>query len=253
MRRSSLASFWSALAIAAWVVVAPTGARAQRGVDAELFHPSLDSYGIFSTERSETAQPWELGLKLFTNYAANPLRLAISDGMASSMPPAPTPIMSRQIAVDFGVHLGLTRWLELALQVPISAQGYTAAYGAPASAGDMMLANTGFFVADSRSNVPAPDASPLDARVALKARVSRGSGFGLGWSRSHHPVRQRARIPRRLELHLPSAAVADYTRGHFSVAINVGAIVRRPPRSTIRTIKPPWRRRRDCSSRSATS
>ena len=58
------------------VVVAAGGrARAQRGVDSEMFRPALDSYGIFTVDRAQTSHQWDFGFKLFVDYAQNPLRL----------------------------------------------------------------------------------------------------------------------------------------------------------------------------------
>src|SRR4051812_9756019 len=65
------------------LVVLP--AHAQRAVDAHLFHPAMDSYGIFTVERTQTAHQWDFGFKMFSDYAQNPLRLAMFD-TASSMP-----------------------------------------------------------------------------------------------------------------------------------------------------------------------
>ena len=39
-------------------------AEAQRGIDSELFHPALDSYGIFTVDRSQTSHQWDFGFKL---------------------------------------------------------------------------------------------------------------------------------------------------------------------------------------------
>ena len=43
-------------------------AMAQRGVDVETFHPTIDGYGIFTVERSETGKQFDFGFKLFADY-----------------------------------------------------------------------------------------------------------------------------------------------------------------------------------------
>ena len=63
MRKPS-APFLAAVGLAA-VVAAGGTARAQRGVDTELFRPALDSYGIFTVERAETSHQWDFGFKLY--------------------------------------------------------------------------------------------------------------------------------------------------------------------------------------------
>ena len=147
-----------------FVCLVPATAAAQRGVDVEMFHPALDSYGIITVERSQTAAQWGFCFKLVANYAANPLRLDMFD--ATAMAPRRVAILERQVALDFGAHLGLTRWLELALDVPLSSQSYGDAYGHTGSAADPTVARTGFYVADRFTNVPPPDAGPPSATAS---------------------------------------------------------------------------------------
>ena len=99
-------------------------AQAQRGVDSELFHPALDSYGIFTVDRAQTSRQWDWGFRLFLNYAQNPLRLnmcPLAGSCATTMPARPplSAVMGYQVALNFGIHLGLTNWLELTLDFPI--------------------------------------------------------------------------------------------------------------------------------------
>ena len=83
-------------------------------------------------------------------------------------------VMGWQAALHFGFHLGLTDWLELVADLPVSAQGYTRRlrhqrlgrpirrWRAPAST-----------PRDGFTNVPPPDAAPLDWRLGFKARLFR--------------------------------------------------------------------------------
>jgi outer membrane protein OmpA-like peptidoglycan-associated protein len=211
----------------AFVAVALLGGRAyaQRSVDAELFRPSLDGYGILTVERAETAQQWGFGFKLFFNYATNPLRLAMYDAAAGA--PRTTPLLERQMAVNLGAHLGFTNWLELAIDLPVSAQSYSAAYGQPGSSGDPTLTRSGFYAAPPFTNVPPPDAAALDARVALKARLVRSSSFGLALAAiATLPFGDDSAFLGEGGVTFRSMLIADVTRGPFTVAVNVGAVVR---------------------------
>src|SRR5690348_11458311 len=96
-----------ALGIVLGLVLAAGEARAQRGVDAELFHPALDGYGIFQVDRAETAHAWDFGFKLFANFAGNPLRARMSDPSDPMHARAvDTLLMDRQVALNLGVSLG---------------------------------------------------------------------------------------------------------------------------------------------------
>src|SRR5947209_1673377 len=122
-----------------------TAARAQRGIDVETFRPALDGYGLFAVERAETSPQWDFGFKLAVDYAHAPLRLALKSKPGEANP-ATTNILDYQAAIHLGAHLGLTDWLELAFEVPVSAQHYAAAYGSVLD--DATLKPTGFYLAD---------------------------------------------------------------------------------------------------------
>ena len=223
------ASIVCVLAVAGVVCLVPATAAAQRGVDVDTFHPALDSYGIFTVERSQTAAQWGFGFKLFANYAANPLRLAMFD--AAAMAPRRVAIIDRQLALDFGANLGLTRWLELALDVPLSSQSYGDAYGHTGSAADPTVTRTGFYAADRFTNVPPPDGGPLDARVALKARVVHAGPFGLALAAIVTvPFGDETAFLGDSNFTFRPLLIGDVTRGSLTVAVNVGAIVRQRTR-----------------------
>jgi len=174
-----------AAAIVALVVAAASGrARAQNGVDSELFRPALDSFGIFTVDRSQSSHARDWGFKLFVDYASNPLRLDIcpaSGACASSdgTKPPLTTVIGWQTVLHFGFHLGLTDWLELVADLPMSAQGYTAAFGDNGSFGSSMLQRTGFYAAQGFTNTPPPNAAAMDWRLGFKARLLRRHHFGL--------------------------------------------------------------------------
>jgi hypothetical protein len=180
-------------------------ARAQRGVDAALFHPALDGYGIFGVERSETARRWQLGFQLWGNYADSPLRLPMVDPMSGSR--KSQVILTRQSAVELGLWLGLTDWLEAGLGAPISAQSYTSAYGSFGDAADPLFARSGFYPVDRDTNIPPPDAGPLDFRLGLKARLLRAGPFGLALAASV-TSRSATRPPSQAQQRAAAAACA---------------------------------------------
>ncbi|HEX4459925.1 MAG TPA: OmpA family protein [Polyangia bacterium] len=212
--------------------------EAQRGVDSELFHPALDSYGIFTVDRAQTSKQWDFGFKLFLNYAENPLRLPMCPptGSCSSLsganPHAPglQTIMNYQAVMNFGMHLGLTDWLELVVDIPISAQSYSGTYGNYGSASDpnILVDRNGFYSNGNFTNVPPPNAAPLDWRVGFKARLFRAGMFAMGLSAVVTlPFGDDAAFLGDADFTFRPTLIADVTHGPFTAAINLGAIVRK--------------------------
>ena len=200
-------------------------AEAQRAVDAQLFHPAMDGFGIFSVERSETSAQWDFGLGLYLNYAHAPLRLSLYD--EATQAPRLATVMSRAFAIDLGAHLGLTSWLELSVDVPLSVQAYGAAFGHPASAADPDATRTGFYAAEPYTNVGPPDAAPLDSRVAFKARLVRGRGFGLALQAlCTLPFGDEAAFLGSNGFSFRPLLIGDYTHHGLRLAINFGAVIR---------------------------
>src|SRR5262249_9100726 len=127
------------------------------------------------------------GFKLYIDYAQNPLRLGICADPSTcivasgTMKPPLLAVMNWQTVMHFGFHLGLTDWLELVADIPVSAQDYSAAYGSNGSfaSTDIAAARTGFYANSGYTNVPPPNAAPLDWRLGFKARILRSGMFGL--------------------------------------------------------------------------
>ncbi len=216
--------------LGALAAFAPSVAEAQRGIDTQLFHPALDSYGIFSVERAETSHQWDFGFKFYLNFGGSPLRLDMYD--AATMMPKQTSLMDYQVTMNFGVHLGLTNWLELVADLPISAQSYTSAYGTNIS-GASDLSNgvpsvlTGFYAADGRTNINAPNAAPLDARLGLKAKLFRKGFFGMALAAVVTvPFGDDSAFLGDTNFTFRPTVIADFTRGPLTVAVNLGAIIR---------------------------
>jgi outer membrane protein OmpA-like peptidoglycan-associated protein len=227
-----------ALALVALVVVlfAAGRARAQLGVDAETFHPALDTYGIFTVDRSQTAHQWDFGFKLWSDYAANPLRVPICATepcpITTGKVPPLAAVMGWQAAVHLGFHLGLTDWLELVADFPMSAEGYTAAFGDYGSFGSTNLQRTGFYAAQGTTNVPPPDAAAMDTRIGFKARLLHKSVFGLAVAAvATLPFGDDSAFLGDSGFTFRPEIIGDVTFGGWTFALNFGAVIR--PESVI--------------------
>jgi outer membrane protein OmpA-like peptidoglycan-associated protein len=216
------------LLAAVTATLASSSAHAQRGIDVELFRPALDSYGIFTVERAEVSHQWDFGFKVFGNFAGNPLHLTMTDTTdATHMKTVRNVLMDRQTALDFGLHLGLTNFLELALDFGVSAQSFTAAYGVQGSYGDPMLQRTGFYAGQPFTNIAPPDAAPLDTRLALKAKIFRKGMFGLAAAAIVTiPFGDDSAFLGDTNFTFQPKLIADITRGPITAAVNFGAIIR---------------------------
>ena len=206
------------------VVVAAAGsARAQRGVDSELFRPALDSYGIFTVDRAQTSHQWDLRLQALR-------RLRVEPAAPRHLPPirrparsarAPsadlTAVMGWQAALHFGFHLGLTDWLELVADLPVSAEGYTARVrplrlrrpirriaGAPAST-----------PLGASPTSPPPNAAPIDWRARLQGAPVPHRHLRPRRSPPSSRCRSATTRPSSATAASPSAPtlIADFTRG----------------------------------------
>ncbi|HEY2743566.1 MAG TPA: OmpA family protein [Polyangia bacterium] len=233
MRKPS-APLLAAVGLAA-VVAAAGSARAQRGVDSELFRHALDSYGIFTVDRAQTSHQWDWGFKLFVDYAANPLKLDICPAVGNcslatnGKAPGNIAVMGWQAVMHFGFHLGLTDWLEFVADIPVSAQGYTDAYGhyGSAASSDITTARTGFYANSPYTNVPPPNAAPLDWRLGFKARILRAGMFGLAAAAVVTlPLGDDSAFLGDGGFTFRPTVIADVTKGPVTAAINLGAIIR---------------------------
>jgi hypothetical protein len=214
-----------------WLGAVP--AAAQRGIDSETFRPTFDGYGLFTVERAVTGKQWDVGFKLWSDYARTPLSLQIkTEAGGQALDRA---ILNYQVVAHLGAHLSLANWAEFALVVPLSAQSYTAAYGtnAPRRVGGLpgevdVLRPTGFYVADARTNVPPPNAAPLDTRVAFKFATRRLGPVGLGLILGGTiPFGDDAAFLGDRGFTFRPVGIVDFTpfRG-FVAAINVGYVLR---------------------------
>src|SRR5581483_3594360 len=81
--------------------------------------------------------------------------------------------------------------------------------------------------ADPRTNIGAPDAAPLDARLGLKARMFRRGMFGMaGLVVVTLPFGDKSAFLGDTSFTLRPTVIADFTRGGLTAAVNFGAILR---------------------------
>ena len=214
-----------AAALVAAIAAAPSPARAQHAVDTEVFRPALDGYGLFTVESAETGHAWDFGFKLTLDYAQTPLQLRIKDPTTGVAPSKAVPIIDYMAAFHLGAWVGFTDWLELAIEIPFADVGYSARYGSPWD--DAAKGPTGFFVAESRTNIGAPNAAPLDPRIALKARTRRFGPVGLALILGTSvPFGDQSAFLGDGEFTFRPTGIVDVALGRFRAALNVGAIVR---------------------------
>jgi outer membrane protein OmpA-like peptidoglycan-associated protein len=200
------------------LLVLPAVARAQRGIDLQLFRPAMDSYGVFSVERAETAPPGDFGFRLWMNLAGNPLRL-------------PETLVERQLGINVGLHVGVVKFLQLSIDFAMSGQSYTPAYGDYGSPAVLPIARTGFYADGAYTNVPPPDAAANDARVGVKLGFFRKGPFGMGINLvTTLPLGDDSAFLGDSGFTFRPNLLADVHRGRFTLAINVGAIIRETTR-----------------------
>jgi outer membrane protein OmpA-like peptidoglycan-associated protein len=214
-----------ALLVGAFLMLHGSAAHAQRGIDAKLFQPALDSYGIFTVERAQTPHQWDFGFKLYLDYANTPLRLNMFDPGTNA--PRTSSMINHQATLNFGAHIGLTDWLEGAIIVPVSAQSYSAEYGSYGSPGDPTIARSGFYAGSPFTNIAPPDASPGDVRLALKARLFRKNIVGMALIAAMTvPFGDDASFLGDTNFTFRPTLVLDVTRGAITFAVNIGAVIR---------------------------
>jgi large repetitive protein len=166
----------------AWLLVAalalPGAARADQAIDAQIFKPALDTYGIFSTESARGLAQWDVGLRLGLGYAHRPLRIAVEHITTDE-------VLRSQLTIDLGVSFGLTDRLTFAFDVPLQLQPLGAAYGVdgryravdPADE-TRFQPGTGFYSVRPDQNLDPSENTPGDPRLGLKLQLLGGPALG---------------------------------------------------------------------------
>ena len=220
------------LLLLAALLALPATARAQRGIDTHLFQPTVDSNGFLSVERAATLPAWSLSAKLTLDFADQPLSVVMTDPSSATMAARRQALMNWQLIGHLGIAFGLQNWLEAVLDLGASAQSFTSAYGHPLSFADSTLTRTGFYLVDHRfTTIPPPDAAPLDLRLGFKLRAYSDRYFGIGvLAIMTAPIGDSTAFLGESFLTFRPTLVADFGRGPFAVAFNVGAVIRREVR-----------------------
>ncbi|MBK8481777.1 MAG: transporter [Proteobacteria bacterium] len=152
------------------VLLSTTAASGQsRAVDAHFFRPGLYTGAMFGVDVAQSALKWRLGTRVLADFESKPLHLRF--------PQADCPAGGcRRGVLDWAMisHLqaqfGLTRWLELGLDLPLMRHGI--AGGASGGLGLLRAS-------DPITNVPASRVSPLDVRLGLRARLWQSDTLAL--------------------------------------------------------------------------
>ncbi|MCS6916044.1 MAG: OmpA family protein [Myxococcota bacterium] len=121
-----------------WLLWLPgSPARAQElsasavGIVAERFHPAATSGGYLVSERPETAGPWRWGGGLLASYAHSPLHLVVG--------PFSQPLLHHLVSAEAMASLGLGRFAEVGLSLPVSLYQDGPNLAAPMAVGDVKL------------------------------------------------------------------------------------------------------------------
>jgi outer membrane protein OmpA-like peptidoglycan-associated protein len=216
----------SVSAVALVLLVGASPARAQRSIDVHLFNPSVDAEGMLAVERAETLAPWTVGFKLGFDFALAPLSARMTDPSTGTI--ARHDLIDWQLISHLGLAFGIQRWLEAVIDLPVSVQSYGSAYGQPLAFDDPTLSRTGFYASDPSTTQPPPGAGPLDLRLGVKSRIYRNRWVGLGaLALLTLPIGNDNAFLGEGTVTFRPTLVADTTLGNLTVAVNLGAVVRK--------------------------
>lgn len=157
--------------------LAPLAARADQGIDAQLYKPALDPYGVFSIERVQGLPQWDIATRLSASFTTSPLKLSVPITGSDE-------ILSSQLTLDFGFAFGVTDWLTFAFDVPVTRAPLAAGYGKQGLYRPVDPANarpgTGFYSVRPDQNVLPSENAPGDVRVGVKIRFTGRGDWGVG-------------------------------------------------------------------------
>jgi len=197
---------------------APADAQeARRAMDANIFRPAMDSYGIFVVDRAEVGRPWDWGFRFAMNGAVGPMNLGMSgiENGASSTP------VDYAINFHMGFHVTFTKWLALAVDVPFARQGLGLAYDGDETGG--------FTYNDPASNLrqQPQEVTAGDPRVSLKFRLFGARGFSMALAAMVTlPFGDEATFNGSTGFTAEPRLIASYTKGRISLGVNLGYLFR---------------------------
>jgi flagellar motor protein MotB len=158
----------------------PANANPDSGIDSNLFRPSLDSFGAFTVDSGRTLAAGDLSFKAAGGFGLTPLSLDVP-GIAD------TAVLEFVAAIDLTAAFALSDWLTLAVSAGAYRTDTGPTYGERGRYDDVEPEpSTGLISLRPLSNIdpsggfePQGLAGPLDARVALKARLYAGDAVQL--------------------------------------------------------------------------
>ena len=215
MRRRYIDISLSAVALVL-LVLAPGPLRAQ-SMDSHFFRPALFAGGIFAVDTAGSPRKWQPSFRFFFHHEGAPLKLTFPDDKARCSVGrclGTLDIIDHAQVFHLQAQMGLTRWLELALDIPLvrhtlNDQGF------------------GLLQSTARTNVSTPSVSPLDARVGLKLRLLDAAGFALGVSLDGTlPFGDEEVLAGEQGFTLQPRLLASFKRGRLLVGVNVGYRIR---------------------------
>jgi len=180
-----------------------------QSMDAHFFRPALFSGGLFTVDTAASPSRWQPSFKFYFQHEAEPLRLTFPDGTQE--------IIDHAQAFHLQAQLGLTSWLELALDIPLVRHSLNRSADAKAPAGFDLLRSS------LRTNVAVPDVSPLDLRVGLKARLLDRAGFALALAvEGTLPFGDEEVLAGDAGFTVQPRLLASFKRGSLLLGLNVG-------------------------------
>ena len=201
----------------------PAAARAQ-AVDAHFFRPSLFSGGLFTVDTGASPRKWQPSFRFTFDHASAPLRLTFpQDGCDKTKAGClgTQEIIEHAQAFHLQAQLGLTSWLELALDIPLVRHTLNGSGDAAAPAGFDLLRPA------VKTNVETPNAAPLDVRVGLKVRLIDRAGFALALAlEGTLPFGDEEVLAGDAGFTLRPRLLASFSRGPLLVGLNAGYRIR---------------------------
>ncbi len=166
----------AAFLVAAWAVLCGSVAGAQsRSVDAHFFRPALFSRGIFGVEHAGPQDGFQPGFKFYYAYESSPLRLTFPQkGCSGSSCLGTQDIIDSAHVFHLQGQLGLGRWLELAIDIPVARHSLVTNPADDAESGFELLSH-----GDPRTNIPPANAPLMDLRAGLKFNAFHSGGVAL--------------------------------------------------------------------------
>ena len=189
-----------------------------RGVDSQMFRPTIDSFGIFSVDSAQTGQRWDFGFKFFGNYAQAPLT-----GDMPGVKGTEDKLLDFDATMNLGFHLAPLRMLEVGIDVPITVVNVGEGYGQ-----NERVRKSGFFLTDARTNMQPGEGGPGDVRIGAKARLMDVGSIRIGAAAIVSvPFGDERIFTGDEDFSYEPKLILDYNSGPMLVAFNVGARIRK--------------------------